>query len=240
MVLCNKYMRRQDINRVVVVTNPVGTRYDAIRPRVDDLQDFFGNQLREVESSPCPSDTTKMLKDQLEGHDVVVTVGGDGTARTAVEALADGLQGVVGVHGEAARRTGTARWVDLAEVPQPDTAEREHAGEEHRADREDDPLGPPCRTSRSFEHESIGGVWVVPRVVEPRLAPLQDAFASRGGQSRPRVVVGGVRSAAGRGALRRAVSSDIVDRLAEHLHGYCFPPWRGPSSQCCRITAAAT
>lgn len=82
-------MRRQEINRVVVVVNPVSTRHDVIQPRIDNLRESFGNQLRLVESSPCSIDTTNMLKDQLEPHDIVATAGGDGTARTAVEALAD-------------------------------------------------------------------------------------------------------------------------------------------------------
>jgi len=82
-------MRRQDINRVVVVTNPVSTRHEVIRPRIDDIKQHFGHQVVELESFPEPTDTTDLLKDTLRHNDLVVTAGGDGTARTAVEALAD-------------------------------------------------------------------------------------------------------------------------------------------------------
>lgn len=82
-------MRHQEINRVVVLTNPASTRHNAIQPQIDELSEFFGSQLREVKSYPRPIDTTDMLKDELKERDVIVTVGGDGTARTAVEALSD-------------------------------------------------------------------------------------------------------------------------------------------------------
>ena len=82
-------MNKNHFERVVVVTNPASTRSEVVTRQIDDIRRRFTSQVIEIATHPQPSDTTAMLKDQLRGDDVVVMAGGDGTARTAVEAMAD-------------------------------------------------------------------------------------------------------------------------------------------------------
>jgi diacylglycerol kinase family enzyme len=80
---------KNSFERVVVLSNPVSTRSETVVQQLDDIRERFGNRVVELASYPCPADTTDMLKTKVRWGDVVVTAGGDGTARTAVEALAD-------------------------------------------------------------------------------------------------------------------------------------------------------
>lgn len=74
---------------MVVLTNPVSTRSETVGAQIADIRESFGSRVVELATYPSPTDTTQMLKAALRYGDVVVTAGGDGTARTAVEALAD-------------------------------------------------------------------------------------------------------------------------------------------------------
>ncbi|QQS21458.1 hypothetical protein IPM09_02940 [Candidatus Saccharibacteria bacterium] len=80
---------KNSFERVVVLANPVSTRSETVGVQIDDIRENFGSRVIELATYPSPSDTTQMLKAALRYGDVVVTAGGDGTARTAVEALAD-------------------------------------------------------------------------------------------------------------------------------------------------------
>ena len=75
--------------RIVTVTNPAGTRQGIAHRATNRLREVFGTRVVEQHTYPRQKDTTEHLKEIVQAGDVVVTLGGDGTARTAVEALAD-------------------------------------------------------------------------------------------------------------------------------------------------------
>lgn len=75
--------------RLIAVTNPAGTRRKLAESALSRLHTVFGNRFVERHTYPSPKHTTEMLKETLREGDIVATIGGDGTARTAVEALAD-------------------------------------------------------------------------------------------------------------------------------------------------------
>lgn len=75
--------------RIVTVTNPAGTRQGIAHRATNRLREVFGARVIEQHTYPRQKDTTEHLKEVVRAGDVVVTLGGDGTARTAVEALAD-------------------------------------------------------------------------------------------------------------------------------------------------------
>ncbi len=69
--------------------NPAGTRESAIYLTASRLREVFGARVIEQSTYPRQKDTSARLKEIVREGDIVATLGGDGTARTAVEALAD-------------------------------------------------------------------------------------------------------------------------------------------------------
>lgn len=75
--------------RIVTVCNPAGTRQGIAHRATERLREVFGGRVVEQYTAPRQKDTTDQLKETVRAGDIVVTLGGDGTARTAVEAMAD-------------------------------------------------------------------------------------------------------------------------------------------------------
>ena len=107
---------------------------------------------------------------QLEAAVVLDVVAEDprvGDEPAVLQPLGDRLDGVGRQHREDLDRARVARRVDLAEVPQPDAAGDDQPGDHHHPREVDEVLDRAMRSSRALDHQRVGDVGIVPRIVLP-------------------------------------------------------------------------
>ena len=79
-----------DVENIVLLINPHSSRFDAMRPYIDELREsqYGGSRIQEIETDKQHSITEARLLETVKENDCLIVVGGDGSKHIAASAIA--------------------------------------------------------------------------------------------------------------------------------------------------------